>query len=130
LTSSVLLLLAEDEPLILTAAQDALEAGGYQVLPAETGSEAMSLLEGNIEELAGIVTDIRLGAGPSGWEVARHARSLNPNLPIVYTSGDSAHEWPVEGVPNSVMVQKPYAHAQVLTAISGLLNAVDGTSHD
>jgi CheY-like chemotaxis protein len=65
--------LVEDEPLILLVAQDALEAGGYAVLPATVASEALSLLDNRIEELSGLVTDIRLPGGLDGWEIARHA---------------------------------------------------------
>lgn len=118
-------LLVEDEPLVLLVAQDALEAGGYTVLPAQLSSEAMNVLESRIGELAGLVTDIRLPGGPDGWDIARRARELRSDLPIVYTTADSASDWPVKGVPNSVVVQKPYAGAQLLTAISTLMTAVD-----
>jgi CheY-like chemotaxis protein len=52
-------LLVEDEPLVLLVAQDALEAGGYQVLPAQLASEALHVLDNRIAELSGLVTDIR-----------------------------------------------------------------------
>jgi DNA-binding response OmpR family regulator len=128
LDTAVLLLLVEDEALILVATQDALETGGFEVLPARSGEEAMRLLDEEGERIAGVITDVRLGRGPSGWEVGRHARRVKADLPIVYTSGDSAHEWTAEGVPRSVMIQKPYAEAQVLTAISTLLNESSGTA--
>jgi CheY-like chemotaxis protein len=118
-------LLVEDEPLVLLVAQDALEAGGYQVLPAELASEALHVLDTRIAELSGLVTDIRLPGGPDGWEIARHARELKADLPVVYTTADSATDWPVKGVPNSVVVQKPYAGAQLLTAISTLMTKAD-----
>ena len=72
-------------------------------------------------QLQGLITDIRLGVGPNGWQVARHARRKFANLPIVYVTGDSAADWTVEGVPGSVLLQKPYADAQMLTAMSNLL---------
>jgi len=122
------ILLVEDEPLVLLVAQDALAAGGYVVAPATSGAEALDMLESQHEELAGIVTDIRLGAGPSGWDIAKRARELRADLPIVYATGDSAHEWPVHGVPSSAVVQKPYAGAQLLTAISSLITAADMNS--
>jgi CheY-like chemotaxis protein len=128
LANSVLLLLVEDEPLVLISTQDALEAGGYEVLTAADGHDAVRLLDDRYAELAGLVTDVRLGSGANGWDIARHARSLKPELPIVYTTGDSAAEWLVEGVPKSVLIQKPYADAQLITAISTLLVQTDGTS--
>ncbi|MCP3733230.1 response regulator [Sphingomonas sp. MG17] len=121
MSGSILILFAEDEPLIQSAAEDALVDGGYQVLAASNGQEAIRLLDERIEEIGGLITDVRMGAGPTGWEVARHARSLNPELPVVYTTGDSAADWAAEGVPKSVVVQKPYADAQVLAAISSLM---------
>ena len=69
--------------------------------------------------------DIRLGAGPDGWAVARRARELVPTMPVVYMSGDSSPEWSSKGVPNSLMVAKPFAPAQIITAVSTLLNAAD-----
>jgi DNA-binding response OmpR family regulator len=72
-----------------------------------------------------VITDIRLGAGPDGWAVARRARELVPTMPVVYMSGDSSHEWSSKGVPNSLMVAKPFAPAQIITAVSTLLNAAD-----
>jgi CheY-like chemotaxis protein len=120
-----IVLLVEDDPLVLLVAQDALEAGGYKVVAATSAREALTLLDARSGELSGLVTDIRLGAGQTGWEVARHARGLKSDLPIVYTTSDGAGEWPVEGVPNSVLVQKPYAPLQLLTAISALITAAD-----
>lgn len=69
-----------------------------------------------------MLTDIQLGRGPDGWEVARHARELVPEMPVVYISGDSAHEWTARGVPDSIMVSKPFVDAQIITAVSTLLN--------
>src|SRR4051812_27890350 len=83
-------LLVEDEPLVLLVAQDALEAGGYKVVPVQISSEALDVLDSRIGELSGLVTDIRLPGGPDGWEIARHARELKPDLPVVYTTADSA----------------------------------------
>jgi DNA-binding response OmpR family regulator len=60
--------------------------------------------------------------GPSGWEIGRRARELTPTLPVIYMSGDSAHEWSAHGVPQSIMLQKPFALAQLVTAVTTLLN--------
>jgi CheY-like chemotaxis protein len=57
-----------------------------------------------------------------GWEVARQAREIDPDFPIVYMSGASAEDWPAKGVPDSIMLAKPFAPAQLVTAIAHLLN--------
>jgi len=43
-------------------------------------------------------------------------------MPVVDMSGDSASEWSSKGVPNSLMVAKPFAPTQVITAVSTLFN--------
>jgi len=58
-----------------------------------------------------------------GWEVARQAREINPQFPVVYMSGASAADWPAKGVPNSMMLEKPFAPAQLVTAVAQLLNS-------
>ena len=125
----VLLLLAEDEPLIAFATQDALEDAGFTIVAAANGDEAIAILDARHGEIKGLVTDVRLGSGHNGWDVARYARELNPLLPVLYTTSDSAMDWPVFGVPKSVVIQKPYVTAQVLTAIATLLTEVDSTPH-
>ena len=52
---------------------------------------------------------------------ARHARRRFPHLAVLYVTGDSVAEWTSEGVPNSLIMQKPYADAQLMTAIASLL---------
>jgi CheY-like chemotaxis protein len=122
MTSAILILLAEDETLLQMPAEDALRAGGFDVLLANDGEEAIRTLNESVDQISGLITDVRMGEGPSGWDVARHARALKPQLPVVYATGQTADEWAAEGVPHSILVQKPFADAQLITAISGLLN--------
>jgi CheY-like chemotaxis protein len=114
----------EDEVLIQDLLVEPLEDAGYQVLVASSAGEAIQLLEGQeAASIRALVTDIKLGpSSPSGWEVARRARQVHPDIPVVYVTGDSAHEWSSEGVPNSVLITKPFAPAQVVTAVSQLIN--------
>lgn len=115
------LLLAEDEILVADLIESALDDAGYQVVLVENGAAALAWLA-SAPPFAGLITDIRMGAGPDGWALARKAREMRPDLPVVYMSGDSEAEWTSHGVPMSVLVAKPFAPAQIVTAISGLLN--------
>ena len=125
--ASILLLLAEDEALIRMNLQDELADAGFELVVAANGAQAMAELETDAARFRGVLTDIKLGRGPDGWEIARHARELVPQIPVVYMSGDSAHEWDAQGVPNSIMVAKPFVGAQIITAISTLLNQASAT---
>ncbi len=46
-------------------------------------------------------------------------------MPVVYMSGDRSDDWASKGVPHSIMVAKPFAVAQVITAVVTLLNEAD-----
>lgn len=50
-------------------------------------------------------------------------RSINPTLPVIYMSGDGADDWPSFGVPNSLMITKPFVMAQIMTGLANLFNA-------
>jgi two-component system cell cycle response regulator CpdR len=124
LESSILILVVDDEAIICVGIEDALQEGGFAVHLAHSGTEAIEFLDSCNGLVVGLVTDIRLGPGPDGWDVARHAREIQPAIPVVYMSGDSAIDHASRGVPDSLMVQKPFAVMQIVTAISSLLNAV------
>ena len=83
----------------------------------------MTLLRGNANHYRALVTDINLRGTMDGWEVARQAREINPAFPIVYMTGAAADQWASHGVPNSILLTKPFAPAQLVTAISQLLNS-------
>ena len=119
-------LLVEDEVLILEVVQDALEQAGFRVQAVPSSFAALECLSEGVAELAGLVTDIRLGEGPSGWDLARHARRNRPDLPVIYMTADSAAAWPVEGVPRSKIVQKRFAVGQIVTALSTMLTRAEG----
>ena len=116
------LLLVEDESLILGTLKEVLIEAGFDITTATNGFEALAALDKDGQDLAGLISDIRLGEGPDGWDVARHARELAPAFPVVYMSGDSVAHWSAQGVPNSEILQKPFAAVQLVTAISNLLN--------
>ena len=97
MTSSVLIFIVEDE-------------------------EAMATLNARGADFSALVTDINLPGNFSGWDVAKHAREINVTLPVIYVSGASAHDWGSKGVPQSKMISKPFAVAQVVTAVSQLIN--------
>ena len=77
----------------------------------------MQILEARAPQCSGLITDINLGPPPSGWDVARRARELNEGLAVVYVSGDSAHGWTLHGVPQSLLLQKPFTATQIVAAL-------------
>jgi CheY-like chemotaxis protein len=123
------ILIVEDDDLIQHMVGDALSDGGFEPAIVASGEEAITLLKGAalIKERAvkyrALVTDINLKGKVDGWEVAKQARELDPGFPIVYMTGAAGGEWASHGVPNSILLEKPFAPAQLVTAVSQLLNS-------
>jgi DNA-binding response OmpR family regulator len=80
-------------------------------------------MKGKVAPYVALVTDVNLSGRINGWEVAKVARELDPGFPIVYMTGAAGDEWASRGVPNSILLNKPFAPAQLVTAVSQLLNA-------
>jgi len=121
-TDSLALLLVDDEILITDMLHDALADAGFNVVTANDGDWAIAMLDDPSQKLCGLITDINMGRSANGWAVARHARKRNPDMPVVYMTGGAGAEWTAHGVPLSVLVPKPFATVQVITAIANLLN--------
>jgi DNA-binding response OmpR family regulator len=118
-----LILVIEDDPLIQSVVEEALTEGGFEIISAASGENAVKLLNASDGKYRALVTDVNLGRGKmDGWEVAKRAREIDPAFPVVYISGDSSDDWGSKGVPNSIMLEKPFAPAQLVTAVSQLLN--------
>jgi DNA-binding response OmpR family regulator len=117
-------LLVEDEALLQMSLAEALQEGGFGIAVAPNGEEALEMLEAAGADYGALVTDVNLGGALTGWDVAKRAREIFSLLPVVYMTGAAASDWGANGVPNSVLVQKPFAPAQIVTAVAQLLNDV------
>jgi DNA-binding response OmpR family regulator len=117
------IMVVEDDHLVQALVEDALTEGGFEAAIAGSGEEAATLLKGRKTEYRALVIDINLLGRLDGWEVARQAREIDPNFPVIYMTGAAADQWPVNGVPNSILLTKPFAPAQLVTALAQLLNA-------
>jgi DNA-binding response OmpR family regulator len=127
-TPSVLIFLVEDEEDIRQLLDDGLTDGGFAVTMASNGKEAIALLDQEGAEFGALITDVNLPGKITGWDVAKRARELNDDLPVIYITGGSAHDWASKGVPNSLLLTKPFAVAQVVTAVSQLITAATGSA--
>ncbi|WP_024511910.1 response regulator [Bradyrhizobium sp. ARR65] len=115
------ILVVEDDPDIQGVVEDALTEGGFQCVLVASAEEAVTLLQDG-QKCQGLVADINLRGRMTGWIATRRAREMDPTLPIVYMTAGAGDQWPSQGVPNSVLLQKPFAPAQLVTAVSQLLN--------
>jgi DNA-binding response OmpR family regulator len=118
----LVILVVEDDQLVQSLVEQSLSDGGFEPAIAASGEEAVSLLKGGKTKYRALVTDINLCGAMDGWEVARLAREIDSEFPIIYMTGASADQWASQGVPSSILLCKPFAPAQLVTAISQLLN--------
>ena len=118
----VAILVVEDDQEIQSIVEDALSDGGFEPAIASSGEEALTLLWGNRGRYWALVADIGLRGRMSGWELATRAREIDPKFPVLYMTGAYAHQWALRGVPNSILLTKPFAPPQLVTAVSQLLN--------
>ena len=105
-------LLVEDEVLISNLVAEALSERGFTVHEVTTADEALHYI-GSGADLDVLFTDINLLGRINGAELAERARTLRPELPIVYASGRYSPADIGALVPRSMFVTKPYDLAEV-----------------
>ena len=113
------ILFVEDEPLLGELMTEALTDKGFEVQAVpDAGGALRYLLSG--AEVDVLFTDIDLGDGMDGAQLAKLAREMRPGLPIVYASGRRGmHD--IATVPDSVFLPKPYSLNQVDATIAALV---------
>jgi len=121
LQDAPIILVIEDDRDLQSLVEDALRDGGYEPAIAGSGEEALTLLKAFRTKYSALVTDIRLLGRLDGWRVARGAREIDPSFPVLYITGGSGDEWPTRGVPDSILLQKPFSPDQLVEALAKLL---------
>jgi CheY-like chemotaxis protein len=116
------ILVVEDEAPLQNFVEDALTDAGFDLTVSASGEEALTVLRSGVVRYKALLTDIDLKGGMNGWEVAKQVREIDPSFPVVYITGAAADQWASRGVPNSILLEKPFAPAQPVTAVSQLLN--------
>ncbi|MGL4965758.1 MAG: response regulator [Inquilinus sp.] len=115
-----MILVVEDDPTILMLADGIIRELGHRTLTAFNGAEAESLLptEAAIEAL---FTDIDLGPGPNGLELATTAVTHRPDIKVIYATGqpltDGLREMMVDGAQ---YVGKPYTPEEIRAALAAV----------
>jgi DNA-binding response OmpR family regulator len=120
--AAVTILVVEDDQLIRDMVVDALSDGGFEAEVAVSGEDAVNFLQGDQTKYRALITDINLIGTLDGWQVGHRARELNSNIPVIYMTGAAADQWSAHGVPNSILLNKPFAPAQIVIALAQLLN--------
>jgi PAS domain S-box-containing protein len=110
-------LLVDDEPLVRASTADMLTELGYEVVEADSGSDALALLDVRLPDL--VITD-HLMPGLSGTDLALILAAERPDLPVLIVSGYAD----LDGLPADLpRLTKPFRQADLAAAVARLKGA-------
>lgn len=115
------ILLVEDEFLIAEWVAESLSEQGFAVRTVSNARDALRYLATARVDV--LFTDINLGDGMDGTALARHAREMLPDLPVIYASARVAGLEPQQCVSGALFVRKPYDPEALGRIIAGLFDA-------
>ena len=73
-----------------------------------------------------MIVDVNLGAGTTGYDVARFARRIDPQLPVLYVSGQTSDaSVQANGVVGALFLAKPFTPGELLEHIHVLVGDND-----
>lgn len=125
-TASTILVI-EDEILIRLAVCDYLRQCGYRVIEGSTGEEAQRVfLAGEPVEV--LFSDIELGQGMNGFELAAWVREHYPAVRILLTSGVARMTEATARLCDGPFLDKPYEHDVLRDHIKRLLGLLGRTT--
>jgi CheY-like chemotaxis protein len=106
------ILFTEDDTLVRNAVIELLRQHGFRALVAEDGYAAIRLLMEHAVDL--LFTDVVM-PGISGYELARQARLLRPDLRVLYMTGHAEQE--SRGERYGKLLLKPLRAAEILSEV-------------
>ena len=113
-------LLVEDEIMISEWVAQSLSEQGFAVQTAANAADALDHLAA--DEVDVLLTDINLPGGMDGVTLARRARELRPNIPVVYASARATMLSPDARVPGAIILPKPYEPALLGRLLSAAMH--------
>ena len=119
------ILLVDDEEQVLMIAKIILKKLGFGVIDATNGKEALELYQKNATDITLVLTDMGMPV-MDGYELFRELKKLNPELPIIISSGygDTIVTSRIPSVDIAGLVNKPYNFDQLLVVLRGVVEGV------
>jgi len=119
-SGSETILVVEDEPEVRAVAVAFLHSLGYATFEAASAEHALGLLQEH-ENIALLFSDVVLGSGMNGGDLARAALQLRPGLPALLTSGYE-HDVALGDSGALPLLRKPYRREDLSAAVRQALD--------
>jgi CheY-like chemotaxis protein len=112
------ILAVEDEPGVRNLASDFLKAGGYHILEAAEGADALKLVNAHPGKIDILLTEMVM-PGMSGAELAETLKKIRPGIRVIYMSSYAEFsDKNGERTPESARVlQKPFSRKTLLEKV-------------
>jgi DNA-binding NtrC family response regulator len=117
-----IILCVDDEELPLTLRKLVLEKHGYEVITAQSATEAMRLIH---SRPVGLVLTDQVMPGGSGTELARSIKEILPHLPVVLMSG--INEIPPDVMYTDLFISKVEGPTALCAKLSVILSERRGS---
>ena len=103
------ILLVDDEATLRKAVASAIKCIGFEVLTASDGNEAVNIFKNNLDTIQLVLCDLTMPK-MDGWQTISALRKLQPNIPIILTSGYDEAQVMTDDSPErpQAFLRKPY----------------------
>jgi len=118
------ILLAEDEESLRRLTARMLETRGYEVIAAETATEAVRIAEEQGREIDLLLTDLIMPE-LSGGELAKRVRTVAPGVRVLFMSGYADDVMTSKGAlePGAPFLEKPFSARDLAVKVREALDA-------
>ncbi len=117
------ILVVEDDEGVRNISVSILSEHGYDVVAAIAGNDAIEKLKTDpLFDL--LFTDVILPGGMSGVDIAKQAKTLNPNIKVIYTTGYAENSIVYDEKRDQAisMLNKPYRRSELLEKVRLVLD--------
>jgi CheY-like chemotaxis protein len=118
-----MILLVDDDASVRGLARQILEGNGYPVIEAGDGQEAVEMFRSRRTEIGVVILDLIMPR-QSGWEAFDEIHKMDPDLPVIMSSGFSVKGGPPEARERGVraFLSKPYKAKDLLSVVQEVLD--------
>ncbi len=115
-------LVVEDEAALRQVTSRILRRGGYTVLTADDGADALRIATEHPDPIDVLVTDVVM-PGMLGKEVAQRVTVIRPQIKVLYMSGYAQPVLASHGTldPDVYLLEKPFTSVELLAAVQDQL---------